>query len=99
MDDRYWVRLNPFEIEYMENNKIKFSEFVHDSFYRSMKKSYFRRLKDAQYKVFMILLGMILIALMYTTINPLVYMGFMIMGMVSICTGFFSIMWELKNAR
>ena len=97
MDDRYWVRLNPYEIEHMENNKIKFSDFVHRAFYHDMKKNYFKRLKEAQYKIFMIMLGMIIIALAYTTINPVVYLGFIVLGMVAVCTGFFSILWEIKN--
>ena len=97
MDNQYWVRLNPFEEQYLEENNIKFSDFVHNAFYRDMKKNYFKRLKEAQYKVFMILLGMILVALAYTSINPMVYLGFILMGMVSICTGFFSILWEIKH--
>jgi len=93
------IRLNPFEEEYLNKNNIEFSDFMHDSFYYHMKKTHLHRFKRIQYEIFLVLLGMILVALAYTSFNLVLYSSFILVGAFNIVLGSLTLFWEVRNGR
>lgn len=103
-ENRVWFYINPYEEEYLEKNGIEFSRFVHDSFYKSMKKDHYDTFNRLTSKISFILIGCILLALTYIIppviiSNVIAWVIFFGIGIVFITIGFINIFFEVKNVR
>jgi len=74
VDNRYHVRINPFEEEYLERNNLSISEFVHRSFYNAMKHNYKRRIESIGLRIILVLLGMLVLSFTYISYNWVNYL-------------------------
>jgi len=98
-DNRVYCRLNPFEEEYLEKKQIGFSEFVHKSFYSSMKNDFYKRINKLLYGIVIILLGCIILTTTYLITIYIVWLVFFLVGVFIITIGFINFYFEVKNVR
>jgi len=90
---------NPFEEEYLEKNNIGFSDFVHKSFYKAMKRDHFDYLNKIANKLFYVLIGGIFLSFTYIVSNLAAYWLLFFAGLFCIIFGFIGVGWEVRNGR
>jgi len=95
----YNCKLNPFEEDYLEDNKLGFSDFVHKAFYINMRKDYQYRLERIGIRILYILVGMVVLSFITLTSDIISYLIVFFTGFFCIVFGFISLGLEVRNGR
>lgn len=99
VDNRYQVRVNPFEEDYLERNNLGISEFVHRSFYVAMKTDHKRRIESIGLRIILVLLGMLVLSFTYISYNWVNYLIIFGTGIFCILLGLVSLGLEVRYGK
>lgn len=99
-NSRYVFVPKPEVADWIDDNVDSWTSFCYENIYYKQRNDYFKKYEKISHRLFLILFGMICIALMYTSFNLFIYISFLILGVFNILLGFGSIIWGLrKNGR
>jgi len=85
--------------DWIDENISSWTNFCYNSIYQVQKAGYLQRFKRLQYEIFLVLAGMIIVALSYTSVQVWVYLLCVVVGLLNILLGFSGLVWEVRNGR
>lgn len=85
--------------DWIDENVDSWTGFCYDAIYNRQRKNYQKRFERIGFRLFIILIGMILISFSYLTVNVFNYVTLISGGVAVIIFGFIMLSLEVRNGR
>ena len=85
--------------DYIDENIESWTGFCYDALYQKQRENYQKRFERIGFRMFVILIGMIVISLSYITISVYGYLVLVLGGISIVIFGFIMLSLEVRNGR
>ena len=99
MVDKYTFMPRPEVADWIDENIKSWTGFCYDNIYRIQRKHYQQRFENIGFRIFIILVGMIIVSLSQFTSSLFIMSFFLCCGVVVFVFGFIALSMEVRNGK